>query len=509
MDMDALDTFFYLMAERHRIYRKRTAGLPFPWTTDPVLLDNRFCNVYRILDRGTQYVVNEIINKGPQDHRETCFRVMLYKLFNRIPTWEYIVQKLGTPTWETFDINKYGRVLRARLLSSPIYTSAYQIPAPKLGYPTSHMNHLRQLQMMMDDDVPTLLLRKTCLKDAFKLIESYPGMGPFLGLQLLLDLNMTSQLDFSESEWVTCGPGSRNYLRQIFGNTVSGIENEAIAYLHITQNDHFERMGITDPPSLSPDRPGVSYVDIEHSLCECHKYVRLRKRLGSGVKSKKEEFKPTVKDEAKVKVDDETKLDVKKDEDDVKETNVKKETSSDRRTKLRAKNIIMPSEREIIVISDSEDEPQPEREVIIISDSDALSELSDLSDLEEASDPRIPSFSNPGQALVVNDDGDGDDGEGADPGRYVDDDTDYEVSRIVADRRTSTGEWEYKVRWTGYGPEDDMWLPEQELQNAPMILREWRALRRTKLRRNMKMKMADGVSRNTSGLRSRIKNFSI
>lgn len=183
MKMDALDTFFYLMTERHRIYRKRAAGLPFPWTTDPVLLDNRFCNVYRVLDRGTQYVVNEVINKGPQDHRETCFRVMLYKLFNRIPTWEYIVQKLGTPTWETFDIAKYGRVLRARLLSSPIYTSAYQIPAPKLGYPTSYMNHLRQLQMMMDDDVPTLLLRKTSLKDAFKLIESYPGMGPFLGLQ--------------------------------------------------------------------------------------------------------------------------------------------------------------------------------------------------------------------------------------------------------------------------------------------------------------------------------------
>lgn len=317
---------------------------------------------------------------------------------------------------------------------------------------------------------------------------------------------MTSQLDFSESEWVTCGPGSRNYLRQIFGNDVSGIENEAIAYLHITQNDHFERMGITDPPSLSPDRPGVSYVDIEHSLCECHKYVRLRKQLGTGMRSKKEEFKPNIKDEAKVKMD-ETKPDVKK-------TKVKREIAPETGTKLKAKeviNIILPPEREVIVISDSEDTPQ--REVIIISDSDSSS---DLSDVEEISDPRIPIFSNPNQALVDEDiygfeDGEG---EGADPGRYVDDDTDYEVSRIVADRRTAKGGWEYKVRWTGYGPEDDMWLPEQELQNAPSILREWRVSRRTRLQRKMKAKTktktkTKGIGRNKSGLKSRIKNFSV
>lgn len=183
MKVDALDTFFYLMAERHRIYRKRAAGLPPPWTDDPILAKNRFCNVYRVLDRGTQYVLNEIINKGPQDFKETCFRVMLYKLFNRIPTWEYLVEKLGIPTWETFDLGRYSRVLRGRLLSSPIYTGVYQIPAPKLGYPTSHMNHLRQLQMMMEDNVPRSLLRKTSMKEAFKLISSYPGMGPFLGLQ--------------------------------------------------------------------------------------------------------------------------------------------------------------------------------------------------------------------------------------------------------------------------------------------------------------------------------------
>ncbi|GJJ08985.1 hypothetical protein Clacol_003206 [Clathrus columnatus] len=438
INVDALDTLFYVMAERHRIYRKRNAGLPPPWTDDPVLAENRFCNVYRILDRGTQYVIEQVINKGPQDHTETCFRVMLYKLFNRIATWEYLVEELGTPTWETFNMDRYGEVLKTRLLTSPIYTSAYQIPAPNLGHAKGYMNHLYLLQVMMEDDVPELLLHKNSLKEAYKLISDYPGMGPFLSIQLLLDLNMTSQLNFSEREWVTCGPGSRSYLRTLFGTAVAGVETEAIAYLYNTQDEHFNRLGIFDPPSL-PDSPGVSHVDLEHALCECHKYIRMKKHLSTGRRLKRAEFKAEVKNEEEMKIDikDEMKVDM--------EEEIKLEMKEKTRTlKTRNRNVAIQATSKKIVMTDSPISIFNDIDVIDLTNED--NDDDDIIDLCQSSD---------------------------------DDDTDYEVSHIVADRRTRDGGWEYKIRWVGYGPKDDTWLPEKELRSAPLILREWRAIRRS------------------------------
>ena len=43
-----------------------------------------------------------------------------------------------------------------------------------------------------------------------------------------------------------------------------------------------------------------------------------------------------------------------------------------------------------------------------------------------------------------------------------------QVSKIV-DHRVRGRFTEYKVRWVGYGPVDDSWLPESELSCAKLI----------------------------------------
>jgi hypothetical protein len=54
----------------------------------------------------------------------------------------------------------------------------------------------------------------------------------------------------------------------------------------------------------------------------------------------------------------------------------------------------------------------------------------------------------------------------------IDGDEEFEVEEILS-HRTNHKRTEYLVRFVGYGPEDDLWLPEKNLQNAQTILQEY------------------------------------
>ncbi|KDN40003.1 hypothetical protein RSAG8_08452, partial [Rhizoctonia solani AG-8 WAC10335] len=54
----------------------------------------------------------------------------------------------------------------------------------------------------------------------------------------------------------------------------------------------------------------------------------------------------------------------------------------------------------------------------------------------------------------------------------------YEIEKIVDERFVKRGAKrvrQYRVRWLGYGPDEDRWKTEKELKNAPDILKQWRS----------------------------------
>ncbi|KZT65741.1 hypothetical protein DAEQUDRAFT_696672 [Daedalea quercina L-15889] len=229
------------MAERHQTFLRRAAGEERPWTNDEILERYPFTNVFRVYDRTTQYILRHVINKGSQDLHESCFRVILFRMFNKIETWKYLKEQIGELTWADFDVYTYEKVLEANL--------------------------------------PKQLKRFRYLKDAHGWLRLFPSMGDFTALQLILDLNMLPHFNWSENEWVALGPGSKACVHKIFGPGVRSHELDAIQWLHATQDEHFSRLGI--PVSRRPRlcqsrRPGVTMVDLEHSLCECEKYSRAK-----------------------------------------------------------------------------------------------------------------------------------------------------------------------------------------------------------------------------------------
>ncbi|KAI0367036.1 hypothetical protein BV20DRAFT_951010 [Pilatotrama ljubarskyi] len=271
-----LDTFFTFVTERHRIHQRRLAGEAQPWTSDAILAAYPFTNVFRIYDRVTQFILRDVIQKGDQGLREQCFRVMLFRSFNKIETWELLTEHFGELTWRDFDVNAYEAVLLEEQKRNPLYGHAYIIPSPKLGGRVNASNHLRLVQLMMEEDLPGQLQKLHHMKDAHGRIALFPSMGDFMAMQLLLDLNMTAHFDYPEDEWVALGPGALQCLQKIFGPAIHGFELDALRYLHKTQRTHFARLRIRPDriPRVPGRAPGLSMVDLEHALCECEKYSR-------------------------------------------------------------------------------------------------------------------------------------------------------------------------------------------------------------------------------------------
>ena len=64
------------------------------------------------------------------------------------------------------------------------------------------------------------------------------------------------------------------------------------------------------------------------------------------------------------------------------------------------------------------------------------------------------------------------------PPDIINDEEQYEIENILNHRRRRSGKtYEYLITWTGYGPEENMWLPEKELKsNANNMLQNYKQL---------------------------------
>ncbi|KAG6327393.1 hypothetical protein ID866_11696, partial [Astraeus odoratus] len=269
----SFDTFWRLAAERHAIDERRRSGSPLPWTTDPILRSHKFCNTFRVLDRGCQYLIAEVIEIGPQSLEEVTFRVLLFSLYTSTNTYETLRRKIQPFTWADYKRDNYEKVLRQLYDKGiPIYTGAYQKPAPDLGFAENFMNHLVFMEVLMQE-LPDRLKKAEYMADIFEWLRTFRSMGDFTSYQLLLNLSYSNVMNFSDNDFVVIGIGSRRGLQRCFkGNIPRCAEVDLVRWIQSSQNEHFARLGLTFN-GLGPEHRPMMLCDIEHTLCELDKYI--------------------------------------------------------------------------------------------------------------------------------------------------------------------------------------------------------------------------------------------
>ncbi len=267
------DTYWRFAAERQEMFMRRVLGTTPPWTEDPILSIHRFTNAYRASDRVSQYLIRHVIYEGSQKSEEVFFRAILFKLFNRIETWESLRRKLGTLSWRDFSFDTYAKVLDGLLEHGErVYSAAYIMPSPAFGSPRKHRNHLRLIEHMMGDRAPKKLAKTGSLREAFELLRGYPSLGEFLAFQFAIDVNYSELTDFSEMEFVVAGPGARDGISKCFNDMAGLSEAEIIKVMAERATDEFARLGMKFQSLWGRS---LQLIDCQNVFCEVSKYARV------------------------------------------------------------------------------------------------------------------------------------------------------------------------------------------------------------------------------------------
>ncbi|RYY30183.1 MAG: hypothetical protein EOP41_01175 [Sphingobacteriaceae bacterium] len=277
-----LDTYWKFAAERQEIFFKRINGETL-LTTDPILLKHKFTNAYRATDRVSQYLISEVIYKGDQTPDELLFRILLFKLFNKIETWQLLQAELGMLSWQSYSFKHYSRILHQALQAGErVYSGAYMMASGQsaFGYARKHENHLKLLEQMMRLHLADQITGAPSFEAVYKLLLNFPAIGQFLAYQYAIDINYSNLTNFSEMDFVMPGPGAKDGIRKCFYSLGDYTETDIIKYVTDLQEQEFARLNINFKTLWGRQ---LQLIDCQNLFCETGKYARMAHPEAGGI----------------------------------------------------------------------------------------------------------------------------------------------------------------------------------------------------------------------------------
>lgn len=270
------DTYWEFAVKRQNIFFNRMENKIFPWTDDEILKKFKFTNAYRASDRVSQYLIRNVIYRE-EDYtpEDVCFRILLFKLFNKVETWEYLENNLGEISIKTYNFERYNRLLMQKIENNErIYSAAYIMPSGKsfFGFDKKHQNNLKLLEHMMRTKLSKKIAKAKSLKELYEILLSYPTLGSFLAFQFAIDINYSELCDFSEMSFVVAGPGAKNGILKCFGNLKGFKYEDIIKYVSERQEEEFDKRNL-EFKSLFGRR--LQLIDCQNLFCETDKYARV------------------------------------------------------------------------------------------------------------------------------------------------------------------------------------------------------------------------------------------
>lgn len=291
-NLEKLDLFWWFIHERQTIWYKRyVQKSKYPWTKDLVMQKERFTNVYRELDPGTQYAIKNILEINAQKS-DKVFNIMIYRLIGKSETHAAI----GFQKLKEFD----PKLLETRLKhirdveKKKVFTAAYMVGGySKMGSRDKIENIVRLFTSLQEDFNNFYKRIDSCKssEEVYNVIRSVYGFGNFLAYQVLVDLLYSLKvydykplLPYSHNDWSSAGPGAKLGISILIKSQVKTNNLEIMRWLHQNQDKEFKRLNLEFEylKDQKGNKIGLSLANMQNCLCEFHKYVKINNGTGRG-----------------------------------------------------------------------------------------------------------------------------------------------------------------------------------------------------------------------------------
>jgi hypothetical protein len=265
---------FHWIKERHATYLRRQAGQPKPWTSDPIIRQYRFTNVYRELDTVTIWIAQHWRNQPAIP--EMWFAMAVARLVN----WPDTLAKIGFPVpWNPEHF--VDVLLRRARNGEKVYTGAYMISAgPQAGQEKARYIADKVLTPMWENRkaITEAIFRTKMLDEVHQVLQRQNGLGSFMAAQVVADLKYTCPFHVATDWWTfaASGPGSKRGLNWVCERLFEAEWPE----VH-WRNALADLKKVVDPWLAANELPAMHAQDLQGCLCELHKYVKVKQGWGT------------------------------------------------------------------------------------------------------------------------------------------------------------------------------------------------------------------------------------
>jgi len=270
------ELYWKFAAERQGAFESRVKGDPWPWTTDPILQEFKFCNVFRAADRVSQYMIRNVTyNTEVSDPEDRLFQIVAFRMFSNIQTWDAITKLLGrAPIIDDLVTGAFERAISSVKESHErLYTGAFILCATNAyGRNLKHLNHIELFKdMFVVSKLGKRLLAAPSLEAIYTELHTFPLMGDFMSYQIAIDLNYSEHINFSENDFTQPGPGALRGIKKVFTDLGGLTPQEVIMWIVEHQDEEFERLGYTFTGLWGRK---LHAIDAQGLFCETDKYCR-------------------------------------------------------------------------------------------------------------------------------------------------------------------------------------------------------------------------------------------
>lgn len=227
-----------------------------------MVAEAKFTNVFRLLDRGSQYLLSLMDEPDPLERLAVSY---LYRQINRPESMEDIITANGgyIPSFKEVISKEWLQevlVPVARSRTGKFLNRAYTIfiiPGDSRRTPEKMLEVFPQAAGPLHRAAA-----EPSLEGRVRMLSTVPGLGPFMAMQIATDLGYGPGESDQENDFIVVGPGSRKGISYL-------TESNPEEYLH------------SFPASALPTLPGSngrppSLMDLQNLFCEFDKWVRYR-----------------------------------------------------------------------------------------------------------------------------------------------------------------------------------------------------------------------------------------